>query len=258
MSDLEYLKSCRESTAKFIQIANKNEEISKRNFEKSTKLSNLVSQWEQEQKVYKNRLNEWETMSGEYAQWDRIKRDLQNEKRNWNNCIPWNETSAGKHNDWCRNDNNGEDWYHAGQDGGGCTPGFGKGVCQRTNDQVNKQLEIRGYDNSKPVFLKPKPDETNQPDLAQEEQIRSDTNIQCCANIMNITGNAFDVAQSCQQSIEQTLIGLGEELAPIEELQDDATVTKQNIIDNRTAIIIGIVIFIIMILSLSSILLVSA
>lgn len=54
----------------------------------------------------------------------------QEHKENWNNCVAWNETSSGKHDDWCRNDH-GHEWSHVGQDGAGCSKGFGKGVCRR-------------------------------------------------------------------------------------------------------------------------------
>lgn len=56
--------------------------------------------------------------------------NCQEDKRNWNNCVAWNETSSGKHDDWCRNDH-GPEWSHVGQDGAGCSKGFGKGVCRR-------------------------------------------------------------------------------------------------------------------------------
>ncbi len=49
-------------------------------------------------------------------------------KENWNNCVAWNDTGSGKHDDWCRNDK-GQNWSHIGQDGAGCSKGFGKGVC---------------------------------------------------------------------------------------------------------------------------------
>jgi hypothetical protein len=49
-------------------------------------------------------------------------------RETWNNCVSWGETGAGKHDDWCRNDK-GQNWSHVGQDGGGCTLGWGKGVC---------------------------------------------------------------------------------------------------------------------------------
>lgn len=56
------------------------------------------------------------------------------EKRPWNNCVPWAETSAMKHDDWCMNDI-GPGWKHIGQDGAGCTKGFGKGICGREIEQ---------------------------------------------------------------------------------------------------------------------------
>jgi hypothetical protein len=47
----------------------------------------------------------------------------------WFSCVAWGETEAGKHNDWCANDH-GQGWKHTGQINGGCTLGFGKGLCK--------------------------------------------------------------------------------------------------------------------------------
>lgn len=67
------------------------------------------------------------------------------EKRPWNNCVPWAETSATKHDDWCTNDV-GPGWKHIGQDGAGCTKGFGKGVCGREVERpvglIGKEIAV--------------------------------------------------------------------------------------------------------------------
>jgi hypothetical protein len=55
---------------------------------------------------------------------------LKEPPRPWNNCVAWLETTPGRHDDWCANDF-GTGWKHVGQDGGGCTPGFGKGTCSK-------------------------------------------------------------------------------------------------------------------------------
>ncbi len=47
----------------------------------------------------------------------------------WNNCAVWDETTPGKHDDWCRNDF-GSHAKHVGQGQHGCAKGWGKGVCK--------------------------------------------------------------------------------------------------------------------------------
>ena len=56
-----------------------------------------------------------------------------NVNQRWNNCVPWLETSPGKHDDWCQNDLQmyGGTWKHTGQTGEGCSPGFGFGLCTK-------------------------------------------------------------------------------------------------------------------------------
>ncbi|MEY3403834.1 MAG: hypothetical protein RLZZ86_3456 [Cyanobacteriota bacterium] len=54
---------------------------------------------------------------------------VQYKNSEWKNCTPWLETSPGRHHDWCRNDF-GPTAEHIGQAQGGCTKGFGKGVCR--------------------------------------------------------------------------------------------------------------------------------
>lgn len=54
---------------------------------------------------------------------------VQYKNSEWKNCTPWLETSPGRHHDWCRDDF-GPTAEHIGQAQGGCTKGFGKGVCR--------------------------------------------------------------------------------------------------------------------------------
>lgn len=46
----------------------------------------------------------------------------------WKNCVPWDETESGKHDDFCQNDL-GEGWKHTGRFKGGCGENEGKGIC---------------------------------------------------------------------------------------------------------------------------------
>lgn len=140
----------------------------------------------------------WQNMSGEYASWNDKRAQLIDEKKPWNNCVAWNDTQSGAHNDWCRNDA-GQGWYHAGQTGSGCSAGFGKGVCQRTTDQVIVDLRNAGYNAGEPAVpgqpIPPIPPNGN--------------NIQCCSQMFsNITAdniNFSDIQQNCSQTIQQQI-----------------------------------------------------
>jgi len=79
---------------------------------------------------------------GQYAQYVNSINDLRNEKKTWNNCVAWNETQSGRHNDWCENDI-AKGWRHTGQTGEGCWPGFGKGVCSRSDDKIKQELYLQ-------------------------------------------------------------------------------------------------------------------
>lgn len=101
---------------------------------------------------------------GNYAGYADKVNSLRNERRAWNNCVAWNETSAGKHNDWCANDR-GQDWQHVGQEGS-CSLGFGKGVCGRNDNAVKRDLGL--------------PSAPGVPPHPGPQPSRHNMNVQCC------------------------------------------------------------------------------
>lgn len=141
---------------------------------------------------------DWENLVGNFSDLIQIKSDLKTEAHNWNSCMAWSDTSPGHHNDWCEHDV-GQGWYHAGQDGGGCTKGFGKGVCKRTQDQVERDF-AQSHNNRKP-----------EADLSIGAAPSAPTgnNIQCCSQLFSgISGASVqfsDIQQKCTQQIESQI-----------------------------------------------------
>lgn len=119
-----------------------------------------------------------------------------NDSSNWNNCVVWNETSAGKHDDWCRNDKGDSGWYHAGQDGAGCAWGWGKGVCKKNDDlrlrEAKSELGPRPANYQEPKFSETKPTESAQNQTA--------INVACCANTLNVVGSQVTDSNIQQQN----------------------------------------------------------
>lgn len=108
------------------------------------------SKWKREKDDFqnsKNKQEEWDNCKnnlncgGNYS-WAKGKiDDLRNERKVWNNCAVWDATKVGEHDDWCVNDF-GQGWIHVDRGGWGCTAGWGRGECGRTDDKVKKDLDI--------------------------------------------------------------------------------------------------------------------
>ena len=127
-------------------------------------------------------------------QWDANVSAKAEEKRKdeqiWNNCAIWDETSAGKHTNWCVNDK-GEGWYHSGQAGqAGCPKGQGKGMCKK--DDALRLREAKSELGARPVnYQEPKFSETKPTTPSQNQTA---INVACCANVLNVVGS--DVTDS--------------------------------------------------------------
>jgi hypothetical protein len=145
--------------------------------------------------AYQQQYQDWSNNRGQYANFgDRINQ-LTNEQKTWNNCVTWDQTSAHRHDDWCQNDV-GQGWTHAGQTGGGCAWGWGKGVCQRTSDYVNSIVNTEKAA-VEPARVSPPQQQPNAP---------SNNNIQCCTQLIgSVSGNIGSVNQNCQQKITEQL-----------------------------------------------------
>ncbi len=124
--ELKKACACVEASKTFIKALNLSEQ---RNTEWKIQKDEYDKNWGE----YQTALAGWET---KYAA---EKKRLQEEEKIWNNCVDWNTASSGNKDSWCQDDTGFAD--HIGGTGGGCTPGFGKGRCRRTETQVNTALD---------------------------------------------------------------------------------------------------------------------
>jgi hypothetical protein len=94
-----------------------------------------------------NKQREWDKCKnnldcgGEYDRFAGRVRDLRNEKKHMINCIDWISLTRNDYGGYCRNDH-GDGWKHVDNTNGGCTPGWGKGVCARNDDRIKQDLGI--------------------------------------------------------------------------------------------------------------------
>ena len=119
--------------------------------------------------------------------------NLYNDTHVWNNCILWN--NVGGHDDWCSNDLGGS-WNEIGAGQYGCAWGQGKGLCRRTQDQINMIVNQQC----------PQPNYQSYPQQPIEGALKSQNTtpvqINCCTNIStivgsNVSGTSIDQANNC-------------------------------------------------------------
>jgi len=201
---LDTLKTCQKALTVYQSIVDSNKELEKYNTNLQLQLSAAWSVWDQKKKNYESDLRDWQNMTGKFNSWGEKKRTLENERKDWRNCVSWDQTTPGARNGWCEGEF-GSGWAHLGQTGSGCTWGFGKGQCGRTAAEVTRQLDSDGYQRAKPTFDDIEPKE-GQGLYVFKKYLPNDTNIQCCANIMNTpNANVENVRQSCEQRITQLI-----------------------------------------------------
>lgn len=73
----------------------------------------------------------------------------------WHNC---NNKKDGEEDKWCKENNNGEFPLWSSCDGGDCIGGQGKFLCKRTEERVNKLMDIWLNDNPEPQIDTPRTD----------------------------------------------------------------------------------------------------
>jgi hypothetical protein len=141
---------------------------------------------------YLDNVKQWTDKTGNYSKWQTDKIRLTNDALPWSNCVPWPDTSAGKHDDYCVNDI-GVGWYHGGQTGNGCSIGFGKGLCKRTDAKINIDLETDGYISAQPIPIQ-------KPMLLPDKELIKQGNITCCDNIINVNDSLLQNVDITQAS----------------------------------------------------------
>lgn len=150
--------------------------------------------------------SDWENKKGAYSHWQDTYTSLQNEKRDWNTCIVW--TNVFNHNDWCQTDTGFGNQVGAEQSN--CAYGSGKGICQRTSDQVQTAWQQSGYYQDEPktdpqdsskVWIK-----TSRP---PDPSFNGQSQIVCCSQSFdNLTAggkiNISDISQKCSATMNNT------------------------------------------------------
>ena len=124
------IETCQEAVNKLTLVVQQNIDRMSRN-SALQKLQSIdrskFSKLRSEFKEYINNINDQINSKAE---------ELRNVAKQWNNCVSWNDTTAGRHNDWCANDHGGG-WYHSGAIGN-CTSGYGRGECKMDDNLRNR------------------------------------------------------------------------------------------------------------------------
>jgi len=244
-------RSCKELADKAIASLDSNQYLKEDYINnKIPQYENQDREWNRKKKEYDDNLYNWTQRTGAYSRFETQRINLASEKRSWNNCVGWNETSAGKHNDWCINDV-GQGWEHTGQEGS-CSLGLGKGLCQRTPEKVKADMP-EYYGSARPVpFTETQPVRPPNPPYVTVPPVT------CCSNMTNVIGSTLTSSNinqlnECKSSVEVPKI---QDLptAPTtynppttttpQATTEISTVEKQKPKSN-TALMIGIVILII-------------
>jgi hypothetical protein len=253
MSDSDSALECIQAVKKMIAVSESNKALlDDYNTNTINQYNENLRLWNIKRQNNQDQLFRWQNRTGEYQIYADSKTQKTNEERLWNNCVSWLDTSPGHHNDWCVNDI-GPGWYHSGQ-AGVCSPGFGKGICKRTPDQVN--IEDQDYQNVKPaLFNEPKPLYPPQPGLNPLGSIT------CCSSSV-----AVENSQLTNVGIEQLNTCINEKKT---ETSPDTSVPPSTVSSSPSTVssslfsninqwyIIGFVIIIMIIMSSSSILFIS-
>jgi hypothetical protein len=192
---LDAARKCAKSVEKNNKLGECNSLITAYNDQQSCLLRKAQDNWQTDKTNRENSQRDWDNRRNSK------KNDLRNETKTWDTCVDWAQTNSGNHNDYCRNDI-GSGWEHVGQTGGGCTKGFGKGICQRTWDQAEREANNQ---------MGPRPGDYNISRPTQDafpfyQQITG-ADVQCCTNYFDCGNNCTSLnnKQSCLQAINSTI-----------------------------------------------------
>jgi hypothetical protein len=206
---------------------------------------------------YLDNVKQWTDKTGNYSKWQADKIRLTNDALPWNNCVPWSDTSAGKHDDYCVNDI-GIGWYHGGQTGNGCSIGFGKGLCKRTDAKINADLETDGYIAEQPIPIQ-------KPILLLDKELIKQGNITCCSNIINVNDSLLqnvDITQASTCNASSVPVPINTPNVQNIPIQEPAPIVQEPIVQepivqepvnaSKNIIVITVAIIIILLLLLLS------
>ena len=111
--------------------------------------------------TFMNKYKRWENCynrqncTDEYSILNNKIREIVGNPIPWQNCVDWGTAISNEKHQWCVNDF-GEGYIHVGGQGNGpCGPGFGRGLCQRSNEKVSSLF--KDYMNNIDIFKIPRP-----------------------------------------------------------------------------------------------------
>lgn len=196
------LKACQDSLDKWNAQKISNDIVTKYNDNQNKAYAAALIAWKTDKTnkdtEYTTKSTEWNTkVNQRYSDWKGV-------RRRWNNCVVWNETSAGKHNDWCQNDN-GMAW-HVGQEGG-CTWGWGFGTCAYSDEQARNNALVDAGQQPQPPNIPQQPSPDQYP---KKEQNLTPFNLNCCSNLTTVVGSSIenstiDQSNKCIQELQQKI-----------------------------------------------------
>lgn len=214
-TSLENLQSCRDATQYYMQVLIDNREIAKYNSDQTAAAGAAYKIWQTRKQLHDDKVNRWQNRTGEYAQY----KDAGSVQLRDHVCGACGTVPDPNH---C---NNGEENVDIITDHNGCGF-FGCGKRRRC------RIPMGPYNAANPgTFNEPMP-EAGKGDFSFAEQISNAGNIQCCANIMNITGDSEDIVQTCSQKIDQAIKDQQDQQQKTQSTQNQ----NQNEIKNSTLI----------------------
>ena len=177
------LQACQTSLSALQAMQQYNQSAADYNNNINTQYAANMTAWTQQKQQIDNQNNE---ATGNYENCKNTSYLLYSSQSEvWNNCTAW--TNVNGHDDWCETDMYGKGlgsgWHQIGAGGYGCLGGWGRGVCGRTDDGINRLVNNAC----------PSPNYQQYPQQPQsgalKEQNTTPVQINCCANISTIIGS---------------------------------------------------------------------
>lgn len=183
--ELIKLYACKDASNCFLDVQQKNNQITLYNETQNKKLEDALN-------LYKQNIRAYEAKKANK------RKELVDEMKVWNSCVLW--TGVYGHDDWCQGDTGFGMQTGAGQYG--CALGQGKGECKRTTTQVEEELNKWIGENPSPI-MPTRNDFSLLPPIPLD-----DINIQCCSNYLSGNATVTGNEQVCSQSVEKKIIEL--------------------------------------------------
>jgi hypothetical protein len=238
---LENLQSCKEATQYYLQALNVNSQIAEYNSAQTAAAGAAYQVWQQRKRAHEDKVTRWQNKTGEYEK----------------------HKMAGEVV-------NGDAACKLSKEPNNCPPGqshveiITDGDCSWLNPRRVRRCRINDdeYQRDRPgSFTEPIP-EAGKGEYSFAQPITNTGNIQCCANIIKVTGNADDVVQTCSQRLDQAIEQKQKQTAPNtnENTNENTNQLDPSFIervDKRTLTIVGAALsFILLLLCIVSIIMI--